>query len=375
MRNLIAAALLLLLAPSGRLAAEDAAPTKKRYLSPYDQVNAWVAQEKSALVFAGKTRGDFERWRKQFAKRLRGYLGRVPERVPLDAEVLEKQDCGDYTREKVVFNTEKYASVVAYVLVPKELKPGERRPAVLACHGHGRGKADVCGVAASPEERKTLIEPLNYDYAVQFVRRGYVVIAPDWRGFGERQSPAAWARAGRDPCNVNAMAVAYLGYTLLALDIWDGMRAVDYLQSRPEVDPGRLGVAGLSFGGTMTTYLAALEPRLKVACISGYLSTIKGDALGMRGLGNFCGSQHMPGLLALGDIPEVAGLIAPKPLVVEMGEKDACFILADMQQAYAHLREIYAAAGAADRLTVDVHPGQHQWSGRVAFEWFDRWLK
>jgi dienelactone hydrolase len=152
------------------------------------------------------------------------------------------------------------------------------------------------------------------------------------------------------------------------------MRCVDYLQSRPEVDPDRLGIGGLSFGGTMTTYLAALEPRLKVACISGYVSTVKGDAITMRGKGNFCGAQYMPGLLTIGDIPEVAGLIAPKPLCVEMGEEDQCFVIDDAKAAYAQVERIYAAAGASDHLIGDVFPGGHEWSGRESFPWFERWL-
>lgn len=347
---------------------------KKRLLSPFESVNAWIANEKSELTFAGSTQEDWARWRKAFDARLREYLGRLPERVPLDAEVLETTDCGDYIREKVVYDTEKYVSVAAYALIPKGLKPGERRPGILAAHGHGRGKADICGLPDTPE-RAEFIKNVNYDYAVQFVRRGYVVVAPDWRGFGERTSPADWARPNRDPCNVNYMATGYLGYHFLALQIWDGMRTVDYLQSRPEVDPDRLGVAGLSFGGTMTTYLAALEPRLKVACISGYLSTVKNDAITMRGKGNFCGSQYMPGLLTIGDIPEVAGLIAPKPLMVEMGQQDMCFVIDDARAAYARLRQIYQAAGAADRLDVDEFPGGHAWSGKKAFDWFERWLR
>jgi len=346
---------------------------KTRYFSPYDGVMAWIANETSELTFGGTTLDDWGRWREAFEARLRGYLGRFPDPVPPEAEVLTRQDCGDYVREKVVYDTEKYASVPAYVLVPKDLSAGEKRPGVLAAHGHGRGKADICGVTDTPEEEANMAA-LNYDYARQFVRRGYVVVAPDWRGFGERLSPPEWARPSRDPCNVNYLAHGYLGYHLLALQIWDGMRTVDYLQSRPEVDPERLGVAGLSFGGTMTTYLAALEPRLKVACISGYLSTIKGDAMTMRGLGNFCGAQYMPGLLTIGDIPEVAGLIAPKPLLVEMGELDTCFVIDDMRAAYAQVERIYAAAGASDRLDADIHPSAHAWSGRKAFDWFDRWL-
>jgi len=347
---------------------------KKRYFSPYETAMAWIEGETSALTCEATNPTEWAVWREAFEGALRRLLGKFPPPVPLDAEVLEREDLGDYIREKVVYDTEKYASVPAYVLIPKDLKPGERRPGILAAHGHGRGKADVCGIAATPEEYAERIEPLHYDYARQFVRHGYVVIAPDWRGFGERSSPAEWARPGRDPCNVNYLACGYLGYHLLALQIWDGMRTLDYLQSRPEVDPDRLGIAGLSFGGTMTTYLAALEPRLKVACISGYLSTIKGDAMTMRGLGNFCGAQYMPGLLTIGDIPDVAGLIAPKPLLIEMGEQDTCFVIADMKAAYAHLERIYRAAGVPERLDVDIHPGPHAWSGRKAFDWFARWL-
>lgn len=347
---------------------------RKRYLSPYETVHAWIENETPELAFTGSTYHDWVRWREAFDRRLREHLGRMPAPVPLDPEVLERVDCGDYVREKVVYDTERYASVPAYVLLPKDQRPGEKRPGILAAHGHGRGKADICGVADTPQEYAERVQALNYDYACQWARRGYVVVAPDWRGFGERSSPAEWVRVGRDPCNVNYMAEGYRGYHLLALQIWDGLRTVDYLQSRPEVDPERLGVCGLSFGGTMTTYLAALEPRLKVACISGYLSTIKGDAIGMRGLANFCGAQYMPGLLILGDIPEVAGLIAPKPLVVEMGEQDTCFVIDDMKRAYAQLQRIYAAAGAADRLHADIHPGGHVWSGRVAFTLFDQVL-
>jgi len=348
-------------------------PDRKRYLSPYDGALAWTATERSGLTFEGSTREDWERWRKAFDGRLRALLGRFPEPVPLEPEIAETVDCDDHVREKVYFDSEKYATVAAYVLIPKDLRPGERRPGILAAHGHGRGKADICGVYATEEEQQH-VQALNYDYARQFARRGYVVIAPDWRGFGERSSPADWARPGRDPCNVNYMAMGYLGYHLLALQVWDGMKCVDYLQSRPEVDPERLGVGGLSFGGTMTTYLAALEPRLKVACISGYVSTVKGDAITMRGKGNFCGAQYMPGLLTIGDIPEVAGLIAPKPLCVEMGEEDQCFVIDDAKAAFAQVERIYAAAGASDRLISDVFAGGHEWSGRKSFAWFEHWL-
>ena len=344
-----------------------------RNLSPYESVWAWIRSERPALSFNGETYEDYVTWRKKFKARLIELLGRFPDRVPLNPEVIESVDMGNYIREKVLYDSDKYTSVVAYVLIPKGIG-SEKRPAILAAHGHGRGKVDVCGIAKDEKEYKQYIAPLNYDYALRFVERGYVVIAPDWRGFGERSSPEDWVRPNRSKCNVNYMAYGYIGYHLLTLQIWDGIRTLDYLQSRPEVDGERIGCAGLSFGGTMTTYLAALDDRVKVACISGYLSTIRGDAMSMRGRANFCGAQYMPGLLTIGDIPDVAGLIAPKPLLIEMGEKDTCFIIEDAKRAYQHLKRIYKAAGVPERLDCDIHPGGHAWSGAKAYDWFERWL-
>lgn len=345
----------------------------KRYLSPYESVWAWVQSEKPTLSFQGNTVHEYKSWRSRFKSQLLKLLGKTPKKVPLNLEIIESVDKETYVREKIIYDSEKYVSIPAYILTPKNIG-SEKRPGILAAHGHGRGKIDVCGITETQEEYHKSITPLNYDYAVQFVKQGYVVIAPDWRGFGERASPLEWVRDYRDRCNVNYMACGYLGYHLLNLQIWDGMRTLDYLQSRKEVDKNRIGCVGLSFGGTMTTYLAALDERIKVACISGYLSTIRGDAIRMRGRGNFCGAQYMPGLLTIGDIPDVAGLIAPKPLMIEMGEQDTCFIIEDTKNAYSHLKRIYTAAGASERLDCDIHPGAHAWSGAKAFDWFKRWL-
>ena len=206
-----------------------------RYLSPYESVLKWSQSEKPELSFVGKTFKDYTDWRKKFKKRLLELQGKTPERVPLNPELVESTDMGTYVREKVIIDSYRYNSIPAYVLVPKD-KSSEKRPAILAAHGHGRGKADVCGVVKDKAEYEKYVEPLNYDYAVQFAEKGYVVIAPDWRGFGERSSPEEWVRSGRDPCNVNYMAYGYMGYHMLTLQIWDGMRIIDYLQSRREVD-------------------------------------------------------------------------------------------------------------------------------------------
>jgi len=310
---------------------------------------------------------EFRIWQKKFRTAIIRALGPFPEAVPLNPQIIERTDCGSYVREKVIFESEPAMSVVAWVLTPKGRRWRGRRPAILCAHGHGAGKDPVVGLNDKGEPH----EDYQHRHAVQFVERGYVTIAPDWRGFGERRDGPPWDGQGRDGCNLRHLAAGYFGYSLLALQIHDGMRCVGYLQTRPEVNPRKIGCVGVSFGGTMTTYLTALDRRIKVGVIGCYLSTI---ANGLRRT-NFCGAQYMPELRANGDIPDVALLAAPKPLLAEVGEKDTCFEVADADLACEHVRRGYQAAGVPERFDVDRFPGEHEFSGRKAFDWFDRWLR
>jgi dienelactone hydrolase len=343
-------------------------------VNAYDAIQALAELFPATLSFSGQSEADYAAWRVRFLAAYHECLGPWPQRVPLEVKVVSTEDCGDHRRLKLYFRSSPGVCVPAYLLIPTDMRPGERRPGILAAHGHGNGKADVVGITDGDEARAQHVRALNYDYGLQAVRRGYVVIAPDWLPFGERRPPLEWTREGRDPCNVVGMAWQYYGYTLLAQNIWDGMRALDVLAERPEVDPSRLAVLGLSYGGTMATHLAINDPRLKVAIVSGYLSTVRGDAITMRGRGNFCGAQHVPGLLRYGDIPDMLGLIAPKPLLIEAGRRDDCFVIEDVRPAYAHLERIYRAAGCPERLAYDEHDGAHAWHGTLAWEWLERWL-
>ncbi len=342
---------------------------RKRHYSPHETVVKWIESNRGELAFSGKTVDDWRAWRKKFRARLVRNLGKMPEKVPLRAETLSREDMGTFFREKVVYDTEAFASVPAYVLIPKDLRRGEKCPGVLAAHGHGIGKNPLVGLDGDGKRHEDYQKVLG----IQLVERGYVVVAPDWRGFGERMSPEDWVRSTRDKCNVNFMAEGYRGFYFLALQIWDGFRTLDYLQSRKEVDGNRLGCLGVSFGGTMTTYLAALDRRIRVACVSGYLSTLRRGA--MQGRANFCGAQYMPGLAAIGDIPDVIGLIAPRPLAVEMGERDPGFAISDAERAYRHISRIYRVAGVRDALVKDRFDGKHEFSGKKSLAWFDKWLK
>jgi dienelactone hydrolase len=348
----------------------------KRYVNLYDVLQNWLVTRKPDCLFEGRTPEEVRAWQRVFRRRYLSHLTPWPERVAPKLEVVSVVDKGDHLRKKVLFNSCAGVTVPAYLLEPKGIGRGEKRPGILAAHGHGNGKDDVVGATregGDPDRLKNL-DRLKYEYGAEAVRRGYVVIAPDWCPFGERRPAVEWTRPHRDACNVMDLAWRYFGRPLLTQNIWDGMRAVDALAAHPKVDARRLGVIGLSQGGTMTTHLLINDRRLRAGVVSGYISTVRGDALGPRGRGNTCGAQHVPGLLLHGDIPEMLGLACPKPVLFEMGEKENCFHYPDMIAAYRRLERIYKAAGHPERIEKDVHPNDHQWSGEKAWAWLERWL-
>ena len=302
------------------------------------------------LHFEGTDKMDWEEWRKRFQDNLVKDLGPSPEALPLEVETLEQTQFDGYIREKIIFNPDPFSSIPAYVLMPDRATAENPAPAVLCAHGHGVGKDGAVGI----------VEDYQKQYAVELAQRGFVTLAPDWRCFDERKDRDEWARRpGRDGCNIAYFAFGYFGYQLLQLNVSDGQRCLDYLQSRPEVDSRRLGCMGCSFGGTMTTYISALDQRVKAAVIVCYLSTLT-DALNDRGRGNTCGSQFMFGLRKAGDIADVAGLIAPRACMVQIGSDDMCFIESDALSAFGQLEKIYAASGHRDQLVLDHFQGEHE---------------
>ena len=338
---------------------------KSRNIDVYSQFRAMLRAAPRSLSFNKDTRKDFYSWKAAFKKKIEELLGRFPKPVPLNPAVVEEiyiddfEDIGipPFIQKKILYDTDKYSSCMAYLLLPANLNDKEKRPAILNAHGHGMGNKKLIGL----DPGTWGIEGPNYEAsAIHLVKEGFIVLAPDWRPFGERRLRPDYQRRGRDPCNITHMSFKYFDYNLLSLNISDAMRSVDYLSSIPQVDTRKIGMVGKSYGGTMTAYTAALDERISVAAISGYLSTLD-DAMSDRGLGNYCGAQFLPGLLNWGDIPDVIGLIAPRPLLIEAGERDECFVFQDTTKAYELLSEIYEAAGSLNMLQRDVAKVGHEY--------------
>jgi dienelactone hydrolase len=308
----------------------------------------------------------FEPYRGRVRDRLDDLLGEWPAPVPLDVEVLEREDAGSYTRERIVFDSEATMSVPAYLLVPHErTAPG---PAVLAIHGHGAGKSMVCGIDRGRDDLRAEIAEYHGDYAHQLACRGFVVLAPDLRGFGERLD---WNPPDRYECDWNLVSATMAGVNPLMQNVWDLRCSLDVLAQHPLVDPRRMGAVGLSYGGTGTLFLAAVDDRVKAAVVSGYFSSW---AAAHRVPWNMCGSQVLPGLLGRLEHVDLGALVAPRALLVETGTEDPIFPVAAARESFAALARVYEHFGAGDRLAHDVFEAGHRWHGEQAYPFLEREL-
>ena len=146
---------------------------------------------------------------------------------------------------------------------------------------------------------------------------------------------------------------------------------LDYLCGQEFIDRECIGVMGLSFGGTMATWMSICDERIKATDIICYSDRF--SDFGMRD-NHFCGSQITPGLYQLCDLSDLQGLIAPKPLLVEIGSYDDCFDVGSAMSCFREVERIYAVAEADAKLELDLFDGGHQWSGRKTLNFFDKSL-
>ena len=321
------------------------------------------------LRFQARTRTEAEEWQRTLGSRLTELIGGFPsERQPLRPVTLETRTFPGYSREKIVFDSRPGVSVLAYLLLPANAtRPA---PVMICVPGHGRGVDDIVGIDEQGADR-TDKAGYQHDFAIQVVEAGMAALAIEPMGFGCRRDPInARQGLGRKACDPAAGGALLVGETMIAWRVWDVMRTIDYIATRAELDERRVGCMGISGGGTVTVFSTALEPRIRVALVSGYLNTFR-DSIGSLA---HCIDNYVPGILNWAEMHDIAGLIAPRPLFVESGEKDNIFPIAASVESVKHVREIYSVFGAADRVEQEVFPGEHSFWGKRGIPFLARHL-
>ncbi|MBI3209439.1 MAG: acetylxylan esterase [Candidatus Solibacter usitatus] len=346
--------------PSAYTGALDgfAAKTDAKSFDPV----AWTRERyKSApmkLAFRANSKRETDAWQKKLRAKITQLVGGFPAtRGDLKTQVLEQRDFPGYSREKFVIESRPGVHVLGYLLLPK--KGRAPYPTVVCLPGHGRGVDDIVGIDDKGRER---VDKAGYqhDFAIQVVEQGMAAVAIEQMAFGcRRDARTRKGGLGRSACQPTAGAALLLGETMIGWRVWDVMRTIDWIGTRKELASDRVGVTGISGGGTITVFSAALDTRIKAAFASGYLCTFRDSVFSI----SHCIDNYVPGILEWAEMYDVAGLIAPRPFFAESGTRDDIFPIDAFRESFSKVKRIYETAGAADRLDHEVFEGEHSWHG------------
>jgi dienelactone hydrolase len=306
-----------------------------------------------------ETRADAVAYVRHTQNKIRACFGSFPQKTPLNARITGVVERDAYRIEKVIFESRPGFPVTANLYVPRERK--FPLPGVVGACGH-----TVNGKAAETYQA----------FAQGLARLGYVVLIFDPVGQGERLEYAnkEWSPRPRPGVEEHLYAgnqQLLVGEFIGAWMAWDGIRALDYLLSRKEVDPRHVGVTGNSGGGTQTTWLCGLEQRWTMAAPDCYITTYRRDLENELAAD---AEQCPPRVLAFGlDKGDFLAALAPKPIILVAQENDF-FDVRGTQEAYDRLKRLYTLLGAPDRVKLFVGPGEHGFDqeGREAmYQWFN----
>ena len=307
-------------------------------------------------------------WKAKARPRLAELIGLPSDRVPLAASFGDPVRRTGHMRIPVTFATRPNMAAFAYLLVPDGLKAPA--PAVVCLPGHGRGADDLVGIAEDGSNRDH-DDGYQHDFAVQCVRQGYVALALEMAGFGHRRDPNA--RKGgpsTSSCQTASGAALMLGESMVGWRVWDTRRAIDLLETRPEVDPKRVALMGISGGGTVALYAAALDERVKAAVLSCSFCTFKDSIYSIP----HCIDNFVPGILRDFEVADITGLIAPRYLIAESGRDDPIFPAPGVESALRSTKGIYAAQASAANVAHAFFPAGHVFHGSAAFASLREWL-
>jgi acetyl esterase/lipase len=334
-------------------AKSDPAPT---YIDKMD-LRIWI--DAAGQSHPVQTPADWQRRRQHILANMQQVTGPLPSpdrRVALDIKVIECETLAKVIRKKITYAATKDYRVPAYLLIPRQLHG--RAPAMLCLHG-----------TSGPRGRTAGLGPEYSRYTFELAERGYVTIAPDYTLLGENQ--------------VDPRKVGFASGTMMG--IWSHIRAVDLLESLPEVDGQRMGAIGVSLGGHNSLFAGVFDPRLKVIVSSSGFDSFfdykSGD------LSGWCQERYMPRIAEVFqkdprrmpfDFPEVLAAIAPRHLYIHAPLQDDNFREASVKRCVAAAQTVYELYQVPDRLVAAYPPGGHGFppeARQLAYAFLDRALR
>jgi dienelactone hydrolase len=310
------------------------------------------------LTFREQSRKQAETWQKQLRARVTELIGGFPSRAGAPKSLtLEVREFPQYRREKFVFESRPGLAVLGYLLTPVNGKAPYRT--MICVPGHGRGVDDIVGTDDQGRDR-TNKDGYQHDFAIQVAEHGLAAVAIEPMAFGCRRDPNARKHGlEQSACQPVAGAALLLGQTMIGWRVFDVMRTIDWIETRKDLDASRVGCMGISGGGTCTTFATALEPRIRAAMISGYLNTFRDSVFSL----SHCIDNYVPGILNWAEMYDIAGLIAPRPLFAEAGEKDDIFPIEASRSSFARVTKVYEVFDAPNGFQYEIFDAAHSFWG------------
>ena len=326
------------------------------------------------LAYAG---GPLDAWQAQLRDAFRQCLGmhQMPaEARELNMRVLRTIDHELGTIEKLAFTAEEGADVLCYLCLPKQTR-AMPTPVFICLQGHSSGMHNSIGRALGDEDAAIDVEG-DRDFGLQCMARGIIALCIEQRGFGERRETEFGVTEGQTTCGCAVSHALMLGRTLAGERVYDVQRGIDLLHELDAIrddlslDFDRLGCMGNSGGGQITIFAAAIDDRIKLAMPSCYFCTWAASIMSLY----HCPDNHLPGLYRLCECPDLAGLIAPRPMVIVNGQTDDIFPIDAAKEAFIRLQAIYSAAAASDRTHHAIGPEGHRFYADMAWKVMERYL-
>jgi len=307
-------------------------------------------------------------WRKALKSKLSELLGRKPVKVKPNVKVEYEIDCGAFIDRRFVFSAEAGVEVPCHLLVPKEAP--SPLPLMICLQGHSTGMHISLGRPKYEGDAESIAG--GRDFALQAVREGFAALALEQRCFGERSdSRPKEARTVNSSCHHASMCELLVGRTMLGLRVWDVSRAIDALGEFEGLDMDRIACMGNSGGGTVSYYAACTDDRIKAVMPSCSVCTFKSSI----GAVDHCQCNYIPGIMNYVEMGELAGLIAPKSLLVVAGRKDPIFPIAGVKECFASVQAIYKAEGHPANCRLVLGPDGHVFYPDLAWPAFHELTK
>jgi len=319
----------------------------------YAVCSAALAGEPDRPRLAFDPSRDVDQWQTELRRELCQILA-LPVDSPGELRGARKRDLetDDYTMDCVEFRAEPGEVVPGYLLLPKSgIRPF---PTMICLQGHAPGMHISIGRANS-EKEESLIKG-GRDIAIQAVRHGWAALVIEQRAFGARAEEGV-------SCGNQALFDLLKGRPLTGQRVLDVMRAVDFIAEQRDLDASRIGCMGNSAGGTISFYAACVEPRIRLAVVSCSFGTFESTWLYKQ----HCACGYLPGLLKVADMPDLAGLIAPRHLIIVAGKQDYLARFDGVERGYEVARQCFAASGHPNRVTLVTGEGGHQFYPDLAW--------